>query len=115
MKEKDDFSDALLKTLNSVYEKFSLLKKMGSIYIVGYDKTDFSFDIPKEGGDIAIAYPETDYVVIDKDCVVPFTKKYLQKTGGWKSYYNNIDALKGFTAGCIIFSDYMKMKKKHRI
>ena len=111
----DVFSDTMIKTLNTVYDKFILINRIGSIYIIGYNKDSFNFDIPKEGGDIAIAYPEKDIVVIDRDCVIPFTKNHLEKTGGWRKRYSNKEWLKGYTAGCNIFSDIVKSKRERGI
>ena len=104
----DVFLEALLKTLNSVYDKFIFIKQVGSIYLIGYNKNSFDFEIPKEGGDLAIAYPEKDIVVIDKNCVVPFTKSFMKKRGGWKKEYSNKEWLKGHTAGYQIFSDIVR-------
>lgn len=108
----DVFGEALLKTLNSVYEKFQIIKKEGSIYILGYDKSNYDGKIPKEGGDLDIAYPEKDIVIVDRDCVKPFTKQYMENTGGWKKQYEDKEWLRGHTAGCIIFSDIVKSNRE---
>lgn len=108
----DVFALALLNTLNSVYEKFKLLERVGSIYVIGYDKESYTGVIPKEGGDLAIAYPETDVVIIDRNCVTPFTRQEMERQGGWKDQYNDSEWLRGHTAGCIIFGDYMRSKRE---
>lgn len=104
----DVFLEALLKTLNSVYDKFLFIKNVGSIYIIGYNKSSFDFEIPKEGGDLSIIYPEKDIVVIDKNCIKPFTKSFMKKRGGWKKEYSNKEWLRGHTAGCNIFADIVR-------
>lgn len=101
----DVFLDSLLKTLNSVFEKFKLIKREGNIYVIGYDKDTYSGVIPKKGGDLDIAYPERDVVIIDKDCVIPFTREHMEKTGRYDERYEDIDWLLGYTAGCEIFAD----------
>lgn len=104
----DVFLDALLKTLNSVYDKFNFIERVGSIYVIGYNKLSFDFEIPKKGGDLSIAYPEIDIVVIDKSCVEPLSKSFMKKRGGWKKEYSNKEWLKGHTAGCNIFADIVR-------
>lgn len=104
----DVFLNSLLKTLNSVYDKFNFIRRTGSIYIIGYNKLSFDFEIPKEGGNLAIAYPEKDIVVIDKNCIKPFTKSFMKKRGGFKKEYSNKEWLKGYTAGCNIFADIVR-------
>ena len=111
----DVFLDALLRTLNSVYKKFQLIKKEGSIYVIGYDKNTYLGNIPKEGGDLDIAYPEKDIVIIDRSCVVPFTKEYIENTGGWRKQYEDKDWLLGFTAGCKIFADIVRDKRERGV
>ena len=111
----DVFLDALLRTLNSVYEKFQLIKKEGSIYVVGYDKNTYLGVVPKEGGDLDIAYPEKDIVIIDRSCVVPFTKEHMEKTGGWKKQHEDKDWLLGHTAGCKIFADIIRDKRERGV
>ena len=111
----DVFLDALLLTLNSVYKKFQLIKKEGSIYIIGYDKSTYTGNTPKEGGDLDIAYPEKDIVIIDRSCVIPFTKEHMEKTGGWKKQYEDNDWLLGHTAGCKIFADIIRDKRKRGV
>lgn len=101
----DVFLDALLKTLNTVFKKFQLIKKEGNIYILGYDKLTYDGEIPREGGDLDIVYPEKDIVIVDRNCVIPFTKNHMENRGGWKKEYNDIEWLKGHTVGCKIFSD----------
>jgi hypothetical protein len=111
----DVFASALLKTLNSVYEKFTMLERVGNIYVIGYDKESYTGTIPKKGGDLAIAYPETDIVIVDRDCVIPFTRQDMERQGGWKDQFDDVEWMKGHTAGCLIFSDIIKDKRKRGV
>ena len=103
----DVFLDALLKTLNSVYKNFQLIKKQGSIYVVGYNQSVFDGELPKEGVNLDICYSK-DIVIIDRNCIKPFTKSFMKKNGRWKKQCENKDWLKGFTAGCKIFEDIVR-------
>jgi len=107
----DDFSEAVLKTLNSVYIDFKLVKKEDSIYVFGYKKDTYNGEMPKAGGKLDLLYPETDIVIVDKDCVKPFTKKYLTSVKRWKEEFKNNDTLKGFSVGCKIFGNYVESRR----
>lgn len=106
----DDFSNFFLKTINSVYKKFALIKKQGSIYAFGYNGKGYDKPLPKEGGNLDVAYPETDVVIIDKNCIKPLTREYLEHAYAWKPEYENPDYLLGFSAGCKVFADYFKAR-----
>jgi len=108
--DEDIFLYALLRTLNSVYKKFQLIKKEGSIYIIGYNKITYSGNIPKEVGVLGIVYPEKDVVIIDSNCVVQFTK-HMENIDEWKKQHEDKDWL-GYTAGCKIFADIIINKCK---
>lgn len=107
----DVFGDALLKTLNSVYEKFKIIKRIGNIYILAYGDKKYNGEIPKEGGTIDVLYPDTDIVIVDKSCVVPYTREDAEKLDGWKKAYDNPEWLKGHTIGCKIFAELFRVKQ----
>lgn len=108
---EDRFLVGFLKTINTVYD-FILLKKVGNIYIFGYDDNEsFTIDIPKEGGDLDILYPENGVVIVDKNCVTPFTKDFMEERGGWDEKYEDEEWFLGHTAACKIFSDFVKVSR----
>jgi hypothetical protein len=113
METTDNFSNQLLTYLNAIYQiddtkKFSLIKKKGNVYAFGYEKLEYSPELPNEGGDIAIAWPEKNIILVDKNCIEPISKECLQKNNRWEDKFEDIDLRKAFACSSEIISQLVK-------
>lgn len=113
MEENDVFITSLLKMLHSVFKKFGLIKRIGNIYIIGYDKATYEGVVSKGGGNIDIQYPETDIYIVDRSCVEPFTREWFEIRGSnFPKEGNDKEWLKGHAVACKILPYHLNSKKK---
>lgn len=103
----DEFADTFLKSINSIYEKFRLIKNEGDIYIFSTHDINDPIDIPKSGGDLDRLW-RGQLLFIDKSCVKPMSK-YWQKKYGNRDIFKNKEKLLAFTVACDCFGDLVNM------